>query len=443
MTGAWAGAATAALVGATSALTVEAVQSAFSTVAAQTVGTLLALAVFVATTVIAYRLGPFLRRAMPAETVEAVQAVFVTAVAVVIGAFLTVVWHTADDVSTALLAVGPSPQAGVKLLIVALAFGVAYTATRITKRLIGLGSGRETITTHQREVLHHVVQIVIFLPAILFSLRLFGVPAGSLLLSASALGVVLGLAARQTLGAAIAGFVLLFSRPFEAGDWVEINDDEGIVTEISVFNTQLRTFDNTHVMIPNDQIIDEPITNYSKEDWLRVDVDVGVDYEAGIERAMSIAVDATASCDAVADEPTPDVIVDEFADSAVVLRLLFWIEDPTIQRKWAARNAVMEAVKAAFEREDIKIPFPQRELAGRAEAGGLRIVDGAASDPAADGEKAEHETETHETHDDEAEARETDDGEEAEPEAEGDTGGGSEDRPADEPVAGSDRGDDD
>jgi small-conductance mechanosensitive channel len=370
-------------------VTAETLQGVFSTTAARTIGTLLALVVFLATTAAAYRLGPLLGRALPGETVEAVQAVVVTVVAVGVGAFLTVIWRAIDDVTAALAVVEPTPKTGVKLLLVALAFGVAYTATRITKRLIGVGAGRDTISSHQREVLHHVVQIVIFFPALLFSLRLFGVPAGSLLLSASALGVVLGLAARQTLGAAIAGFVLLFSRPFEVGDWVELHANEGIVTEISVFNTQLRTFDNSHVMIPNDRITDEAITNYSKEDWLRASVDVGVDYGAEVERAMTVAAEAMASCEEIADEPAPDVVVDEFADSAVVLTLLFWIEEPTIQRKWAARNAAMEAVKAAFEREGVGIPFPQRELSARGEGEALRTVgivdaepdeEGAASD---------------------------------------------------------------
>lgn len=368
-------------------VTAETLQGAFSTTAARAVGTLAALVAFLATTAVAYRLGPLLGRVLPNETVEAVQAVFVTVVAVAVGAFLTVIWRAIDDVTAALAAVEPSPQDGVKLLLVALAFGVAYTATRITKRLIGVGAGRDAISTHQREVLHYVIQLLIFLPALLFSLRLFGVPAGSLLLSASALGVVLGLAARQTLGAAIAGFVLLFSRPFEVGDWVELHDKEGIVTEISVFNTQLRTFDNTHVMIPNDRITDEAITNYSKEDWLRASVDVGIDYGTDVERAMTVAAEAMATCDDIADEPAPDVVVDEFADSAVVLTLLFWIEEPTIQRKWAARNAVMEAVKAAFEREGVGIPFPQRELSTRGEGaalGEIGLADGESGEDGAE-----------------------------------------------------------
>jgi hypothetical protein len=80
--------------------------------------------------------------------------------------------------------------------------------------------------------------------------------------------------------------------------------------------------------------------------------------------------------DAVATQPPPDVIRQEFADSAVLLRLRYWITTPTVQAKWRAQNAVVGTVKSAFEAEGIKIPFPQRELTGREEAGGVRIVDG-------------------------------------------------------------------
>jgi hypothetical protein len=78
--------------------------------------------------------------------------------------------------------------------------------------------------------------------------------------------------------------------------------------------------------------------------------------------------------DEVLDEPAPDVVVDEFGASSVALTLRFWIADPSIERKWAAQNAVVDAVKAAFEEEGVKIPYPQRELTGREETGGLRVA---------------------------------------------------------------------
>lgn len=340
----------------------------------QYAATVLLVVAYLSVLTLVYRLGPSLKSRMDAESTEATQAIVVTVLGVVSGVALVLIWRATGDVATALGAIEPSPTDGVKVLITVLAFGVAYTATRITKRFVRFGEGRNAITNHQREILHHILQIVVFLPAVLFTVALWKVPAGNLFLSASVLGVVLGLAARQTLGAVLAGFVLLFSRPFEVGDWVEIDDNEGIVTDISIVNTRLQTFDDEMVMIPNDQITDEAIVNRSRNKRLRVQVEVGVDYDTDVAHAMEIALEAMDGIDVLMDGPEPDVVVESFGDSAVVLSLRFWIGNPTIQRKWAAQNAVMEAVKEAFEREGIAIPFPQRVLSGREQVGGLHVT---------------------------------------------------------------------
>ncbi|RNJ26207.1 mechanosensitive ion channel family protein [Halosegnis longus] len=343
---------------------------------------LVALAGFLLGTYLVYRSGPLLKRRLTDDGAEGLQVAVATLLSICSAGVLVVVWRRTPAVRLALDSVSPSPVAGVRLFIVLVALSITYTATRVAKRFIRVGESRNAITSHQREVLHHLVQIVLFIPAVLFSLTLYGIPAQNLLLSASALGVVLGLAARQTLGAVLAGFVLLFSRPFEVGDWVEIDDNEGVVTDISIVNTRLQTFDDEMVMIPNDQITDSAITNRSRNERLRVQTDVGVDYDTDVPEACRIATEAMDDIEMLMDGPEPEVVVKEFGDSAVTLNLRFWISDPTIQKKWAAQNAVMEAVKQAFEEHDIAIPFPQRVLSGREHTGGLdvRSVDADSSD---------------------------------------------------------------
>lgn len=167
---------------------------------------------------------------------------------------------------------------------------------------------------------------------------------------------------------------MLFARPFAIGDWVVIDENEGTVTDVSIFNTEIRTFDNEHVLVPNDKVTDDEIINRSRTDQLRVRVDVGVDYDADVREASAVAERAMRDCEAVLDTPTPSVVLDEFGTNGVILTCRFWIEKPTIQRKWAAQNAVIDAVKVAFEREGIDIPFPQRTVSSRKE----RHYDGAA-----------------------------------------------------------------
>ena len=322
-----------------------------------------------------YAIGDLLERRLSEATAEAVQTVAAMCAAVLAGAALVDVWNQTDAVVEALTGIKPSVNALVRGLIALLAVGVTYTLTRVTKRFIHAGERRDAISGHQREVLHHVVQVVLFVAAFLFILGLFNVGAGNVLLSASVLGVVFGFAARQTLVSVLAGFVLLFSRPFEMGDWVEIADHEGIITDITIVNTEIRTFDDELVLLPNDEITQRAVVNRTKSNRLRVQVDVGVDYDTDVERAMTVAADAMDDIEVVQSRPSPDVVVDRFGDSAVVLTLRFYITNPNIRRKWDAQNAVMERVKTAFEHEGITIPFPQRVLSGRERAGGLAVRD--------------------------------------------------------------------
>ncbi|MFB6146245.1 MAG: mechanosensitive ion channel family protein [Halobacteriaceae archaeon] len=278
-------------------------------------------------------------------------------------------------------------QVGLTGLIVWTAWLTTRLAEDVIDRMSAGDGGR--MGRHEERVIYRVVQITVFAVTGLVVLSVWQVNLGGLLVGAGFAGIVVGLAARQTLGALIAGFVLMFSRPFEIGDWVEIGDQEGIVTDVSVVNTRLRTFDGEFVAIPNDRVGNSVITNRSREGSLRLRVEVGVDYETDPERAESVALAAIRDADMVTSQPAPQVVPTRFGDSAVVLELRFWIKHPSPQRRWRATASVIHAVKDAFETEGIKIPFPQRELTGRAEAGGFRVRsgDGAAGRPGTDAER--------------------------------------------------------
>jgi small-conductance mechanosensitive channel len=271
---------------------------------------------------------------------------------------------------------GPETVVNVVLavVIVATAYGMTDLVGQVTREL---SDSRRAITEHQREIIYRLSQVSLYAIAGTIILGgLWGVDLGGLLVGAGFLGIVVGLAARQTLGALLAGFVLMFSRPFEIGDWVEIGDHEGIVTDITIVTTRMQTFDGEYVMVPNDVVSSESVVNRSRKGRLRIEVDVGIDYDADPTHAAEVARDAVKQVNAVMRVPTPQVVVKEFVDSAVLLGVRVWIDNPSARRKWRTRTAVVSAVKEAFEREDVKIPFPQRELTGREEAGGFVLAEG-------------------------------------------------------------------
>lgn len=221
------------------------------------------------------------------------------------------------------------------------------------------------ITAHQEQILTRVLQVAVILATLIAVFSIWGVDIGSLLVGAGFLGIVIGLAARQTLGSLLAGFVLMFSRPFEIGDWVAIGDKEGIVTKITIMNTIMRNFDGEHVVIPNDNVANQAITNRSRDGKLRIHLEVGIDYDDDPEHAKAVAREAVEDVQMVENNPKPQVFPVAFGGSAVTLDIRFWIAPPTPQRRWRATAGVVETVKDRFATESISIPFPQRTVSSR------------------------------------------------------------------------------
>ena len=253
----------------------------------------------------------------------------------------------------------------------------------------------DTIDEHQKGIVFRVLQILVLTAAAVGALTVWGVNLGGLFVGAGFLGIVIGTAARTTLGSLIAGFVLMFSRPFELGDWVELDGEEGIVAEITIVNTRIRNQYGEEIVLPNDRVADATITNRSRLGQLRLSVDVGVDYDADLERAEAVVTETLNDVSTVLANPTPQVVPKSLGDSAVVLECRFWIDHPSAAKRTAAKAAVVREVKAGLDEAGVKIPYPQRELLGREEAGGFRVdngerrVDDTRTTPAADGGDAE------------------------------------------------------
>ncbi len=358
------------------------------TTTGQYLATLVVAVVFLLSLLVLRTAGSLLQDRTDTSLVRFTQGLLLSVVAVITTAVLVAVWGLTGEVQDALNFLVPSAAFYVRALVTFIVLVLSYTFTRLTKRSIKLGAARKLISAHQREVAHHVVQIVVFVPVATFVVVLWGIPVQSVFLGAGALGVIIGFAARQTLSGALSGFIILLARPFKVGDWIAVNGREGIVTDITLYNTQIRTFDEEHVLVSNADITNNDTVNYTKSDRLRLVTDVGVDYGCDVAAAATTAREAMVSCDAVASTPEPDVIRDAFGDNAVVLELRYWIDEPTIVRKKTAQDEVISAVKTAFEAEGIAIPFPQRELSTREDT-----VDAVAdrqaqagSQPRADGE---------------------------------------------------------
>ncbi len=178
------------------------------------------------------------------------------------------------------------------------------------------------------------------------------------LLTTSAISaVVIGFALQDTLGNAFAGLAIQSERPFNVGHWVQVGQFEGRVTEVTWRATKLRTKAGNFVILPNNLVAKEAITNYSEPTApTRLDVEVGVSYDAAPNDVKRVMRHAMAQCADVLATPAPDVILRSFDGSAITYRARFWVID--YERVETSRDQVRTAIYYAFARNGIEIPYP-------------------------------------------------------------------------------------
>lgn len=282
---------------------------------------------------------------------------------------------------------GTAPSIG-RVLVTLLLFAGAFVGADLLETKMTTFAERSTlINRHQQGIAFQAIRVSLLIAVGLTTLSIWEFSLDGLLVGAGFLGIVVGIAAQQTLSALIAGFVIMFSRPFELGDWVEIGGTEGVVTDITIMNTRLRTARGDTVVLPNDAVSNATVTNHTAQNRLRLSVDVGVDYTTELEKARELALEGVESADKAQPVPTPQVLPKAFGDSAVVLECRFWIENPSARTRALATAQVVSAIKARFDEAGVKIPFPQRELSGRAETGGFQVADDRTTVPTGDGER--------------------------------------------------------
>jgi len=225
-------------------------------------------------------------------------------------------------------------------------------ARRIVRRLMTRAKVAPAVTAFCGQ-LSFIVTLVV---AIVASLARFGVETTSFVAILGAAGFAIGFALQGALSNFAAGVLLLIQHPFRIGDFVEVAGVAGTVQDIQLFTTVLATPDNVKVIVPNGKIYGNTIHNYAGYETRRLDLGVGIGYGTPIEIASSVAMDLMQNDDRVLVEPLPQVLVGELAESSVNLTLRMWVAGSNY---WDVRFDLIRAVKQAFDREGIEIPFPQ------------------------------------------------------------------------------------
>jgi small conductance mechanosensitive channel len=207
--------------------------------------------------------------------------------------------------------------------------------------------------------LGNVAYALVMVFVILGAINQLGVQTASLIALLGAAGLAVGLAMQGSLANLAAGVLLIIFRPYRIGDFVEGGGTAGTVEEVQIFTTVLKTPDNRRVIVPNSQMMSGTITNFSAHDSRRVDLTIGVSYDADSDQVREVLKSVLAADERVLPEPEPVIAMFAHGDSSVD-----WIVRPWVRTTdyWAFYWHTMEAIKRAFDREGISIPYPQRDV---------------------------------------------------------------------------------
>ncbi len=203
------------------------------------------------------------------------------------------------------------------------------------------------------------VKILVIAVTVLAVLNKFGVETASLIAVLGTIGLAIGLALQGTLSNIASGIMLLIMRPFNVGDTVDIGSTSGVVDEIGLFVTQMHTFDNVAITMPNSKIWGTEIKNYSRNDKRRVDMEFGIAYDDDMDKAIAIVKEELDADERVLDEPEALVAVSNLGDSAVSIRVRPWTDTPNV---WPLRYHFTKRIKERFDDKEISFPFPQRDI---------------------------------------------------------------------------------
>ena len=260
---------------------------------------------------------------------------------------------TMDSISTLIMFYG------LKLLLAIAIYvagkWIADVLTNLIKNRMEKGKVDETVSKFAGNLIYALLLTVVIIAA----LGQLGIQTASFVAIVGAAGLAVGFALQGSLSNFASGILMLIFRPCKAGDFIEAAGASGTVEEISVFSTIMRTPDNKTIIIPNSGIMGGNIVNYSTKPTRRVDLVIGVSYDADIKQVKDELDSLISQDDRILTNPEPTVAVLELADSSVNFVVRPWVNSADY---WPVHCDLQERIKIRFDEVGIGIPYPQMDL---------------------------------------------------------------------------------
>lgn len=251
------------------------------------------------------------------------------------------------------------------IVLALIVFALFFFAARWLKLLVKRLTRRHRQSRNLGMVLGRLVQGVVILVGLFVALSIV-IPtfrAGDLVQLLGISGVAIGFAFRDILQNFLAGILILLTEPFRIDDQIVFKDFEGTVENIETRATTIRTYDGRRIVIPNSELFTNSVTVNTAYENRRLEYDVGIGYGDDIEEAKRLMLEAIHSVDGVLQDPAPDVLVMELAESSVNIRARWWIKPPRRADSLDARDKVLTAIKQkVYVENGIDLPYPTRQI---------------------------------------------------------------------------------
>ena len=244
----------------------------------------------------------------------------------------------------------------VLLAVITLAIGW-WLINKVTQKLGGLLALRNADLALQGFI-SSLANIILKVLLIVSVASMIGVETTSFVAAIGAAGLAIGLALQGSLANFAGGVLILLFRPFRIGDWIEAQGVAGTVDSIQIFHTVLRTGDNKTIIVPNGNLSNGIITNTNRQPTRKVVFDVGVDYEADLQKARQVLLDLAKDARAMQD-PEPQAVISTLGDSSITVSLRVWVKTADY---WDVMFMFNEQARDRLKAAGIDIPFPQRVI---------------------------------------------------------------------------------
>lgn len=246
-----------------------------------------------------------------------------------------------------------------KLVIAVIILAAGWIVTKLITSLVRRYLTKAKVDELLVGFASHILYWTLLLLVLIAALSALGINTTSLVALLGAAGIAVGIALQDSLKNFASGVLLILFRPFRIGDFVEAGGTSGIVEEITIFTTMMRTPDNRSVIVPNGAIYTDTITNYSARETRRVDMVFSIGYDDDMRKARDIMMDILKADERVLEDPEPIIALGELAESSVNFNVRPWCKS---EDYWDVLADVTEKVKLAFDDNGISIPYPQMDV---------------------------------------------------------------------------------